>query len=394
MQPTSVSSASNKGLLLDQRLHHPIGELNGDDGWSGRAEFWRDKVHKQRRSRFAGAREPLILSGHGISLRINRGALEVRNGFTHYPQSREESRFFPGDWRQPPRIVVIDGDGSLTFDVLAWLSEQHIPLIHIDWRGHAKIVAGNGYAAEPELVAVQRRVQADSKRRMDFNRWLITEKFARSRATLVEATPDGDATNAALTELARSTREIKARRAMTVNDLRGIEGRVALAYFRAWRMIPLHWKGTARRPIPGDWHHVAPRIRPNRTINRRATHPMNAILNYGYAVLESHVRMGIVSTGLDPTVGMMHMERKDRPAFVLDLMEPLRPAVDAGALRFVRSNTFSPADFTLGADGTCRLHPALACRVVADIGDVGGIKRLVSDFLNRRHAGTVATRHV
>jgi CRISP-associated protein Cas1 len=34
-------------------------------------------------------REPLILSGHGISLRIEGGALTIRNGFTHYPQKQE-----------------------------------------------------------------------------------------------------------------------------------------------------------------------------------------------------------------------------------------------------------------------------------------------------------------
>lgn len=359
---------------------------NGN-GWSCRAEFWAAHVPDRRPRRLPRrARQPLILSGHGMSLRIRHGALEVRNGFTHYPQTREEWRFFTGDWRQPSRIVVIDGDGSLTFDVLAWLATHGIPLIRLDWRGQTELIAGSAYAAEPELVASQRRMQADPKRRMAFNRWLITEKFARSASTMLAVIPDGDATNAALAELTRSTRELKSRLPVTVNDLRGIEGRAALAYFRAWRSIPLRWKGTSRRPIPVDWYHVVARMRPNRSINRRATHPMNAILNYGYAVLQSQVQIALAAAGFDPTIGLMHTERPERPAFVLDLMEPLRPMIDATAINFVRVNTFEPQDFTLDTDGTCRLHPALARRVVTEIDTCSGIGAFL-DALQRRFSG-------
>jgi CRISPR-associated protein Cas1 len=40
--------------------------------------------------------------------------------------------------------------------------------------------------------------------------------------------------------------------------------------------------------------------------NRHATHPVNAMLNYAYAVLESQVRIATVSQGLDPHVGYLH----------------------------------------------------------------------------------------
>jgi CRISP-associated protein Cas1 len=70
-----------------------------------------------------------------MSLRIDNGALVVRDGFTHYPQALQEWRFFPGASNLPSRIVVLDGSGSLTFDLMDWLAEQRIPLIRIDWRG-------------------------------------------------------------------------------------------------------------------------------------------------------------------------------------------------------------------------------------------------------------------
>ena len=41
-------------------------------------------------------RDPLILVGHGFSLRIEAGTLLVRNGFTHFPQKQETYRYFKG----------------------------------------------------------------------------------------------------------------------------------------------------------------------------------------------------------------------------------------------------------------------------------------------------------
>lgn len=97
--------------------------------------------------------------------------------------------------------------------------------------------------------------------------------------------------------------------------------------------------------------------------NRRATHPVNAMLNYAYAVLESQVRIEAVTQGLDPTIGYLHSCRRGRVALVFDLMEPLRPRVDHVLLSFVRSHTFSSTDMIMNASGVCRLHPQLAREV-------------------------------
>jgi len=94
--------------------------------------------------------------------------------------------------------------------------------------------------------------------------------------------------------------------------------------------------------------------------NRRASHPTNAILNYAYAVLHSQVAIACASLGLDATAGILHARQPRRPAFVLDAMEPMRPVVDAQIVEFLSRHTFSRADFPIGRDGVCRLHPQLA----------------------------------
>jgi hypothetical protein len=57
-----------------------------DFAWAERCAYWQPEPAKAtaRRSRLNPARSPLILTGHGIRLRVDHGALVVRDGFTHY----------------------------------------------------------------------------------------------------------------------------------------------------------------------------------------------------------------------------------------------------------------------------------------------------------------------
>ena len=100
------------------------------------------------------------------------------------------------------------------------------------------------------------------------------------------------------------------------------------------------------------------------TGNHNAAHPVNAMLNYAYAVLESQIRIKAISEGYDPTLGIMHHGRDKSSKFVFDLMEPERPKVDQRILEFVNSSVFDLADFTIRSDGVCRLNPEMARMVV------------------------------
>ena len=93
-------------------------------------------------------------------------------------------------------------------------------------------------------------------------------------------------------------------------------------------------------------------------------HPMNAMLNYAYAALEREIRIKLVSDGFDPTRGIMHETREGSTAFVFDMMEPEWPRVDRAVAGFLKANPLHPADFTIRADGVCRLNPEMARRIL------------------------------
>jgi CRISPR-associated endonuclease Cas1 len=164
------------------------------------------------------------------------------------------------------------------------------------------------------------------------------------------------------------------------------------AYFNAWYNFPIRWKGIDRNPIPDEWHQIGRRsskLGSTSHPNRFATHPINAMLNYAYGVLESQVRMQVVATGLDPTIGVLHGNFGGKHRLVYDLMEPIRPFVDRKILEFVQSRTFHPADFTLSNTGLCRLNPELARNVVR----LCALQSLPMECRTNLLAGDLSVRH-
>jgi len=68
----------------------------------------------------------------------------------------------------------------------------------------------------------------------------------------------------------------------------------------------------------------------------RAGGGVNALLNYGYAVLLSVVMQRMLAIGLDPTFGIAHVPREKAVPLAYDLMEPFRPWIDAEVVECVR----------------------------------------------------------
>ena len=307
-----------------------------------------------------------------MSLRVDNGALLVRGGRTHYPQQVEKYRFFPGSRDRPSRIVILDGSGAVTFDVLDWLCVQDIPLIRIDWQGRViAIGSASVYGAAQKKVAEQRKA-VETGRSLDIAAGLIRRKIENSIETLTNAVPPSAMQEKALSVHEEIACTLAKSRPATISELLGLEGKAAYAYFQAWQGIPIEWSGAGRRPIPEEWRTIGPRSS-NRTnklgSNKLANHPVNAMLNYAYAILEAQVRIQIAIDGYDPMISYLHASSPERPGLIFDFMEPQRPIVDRAVLQFARANTFRPGDFTLRSDGVCRLNPELARRVVGLVMD-------------------------
>ena len=340
-----------------------------DSAWLMRSRYWKDQDFeplKTSRRRHL----PLIISGHGAGLNVSNGALVIRGGFTHYPEKRKEHRFFPRDPEMPSRIILLDGTGSVSFDAIDWLAAQDVPLIRINWRGEMQAMLGGiGYSADPEKVDAQRLAKVQG-REIEIGTKLIQQKLVNSVATLKAIIPPSVDRIKSISRINDCQRELMDRQPRSLLKLLSIEGQAAVAYFETWRAVPIKWSGVSRKPIPKAWHYIGARSSTARekVKNRNANHPVNAMLNYAYAILKSDVQIWVLTNGYDPTFGFLHASHAGRSALVLDLMEPIRPIIDRAVIGFISSNIFHPADFLLQSDGVCRLHPNLARRLISGLG--------------------------
>lgn len=139
-----------------------------------------------------------------------------------------------------------------------------------------------------------------------------------------ENIPPENPKHAALKALARSVRS---------GDPNNVEAQAARKYWSA--LFPDH---AFKRDTDGDG--------------------INSLLNYGYAVLRAAVARSIVSAGLLPALGIHHRNRSNAFCLADDLMEPLRPMIDARVHRLATEGILE-----LNPDGKRSLLELLADRV-------------------------------
>jgi CRISPR-associated protein Cas1 len=124
--------------------------------------------------------------------------------------------------------------------------------------------------------------------------------------------------------------------APSVDTLRGIEGAAAAAYFKAYGHLfaeGLAFTGRNRRP-PRD--------------------PVNAVLSLGYTLLHFEAVRACHVAGLDPIIGYFHELVFGRESLACDLVEPLRPHVDAWTWEQFRTRSLREDHFTR-QDNACLL---------------------------------------
>jgi CRISP-associated protein Cas1 len=96
---------------------------------------------------------------------------------------------------------------------------------------------------------------------------------------------------------------------------------------------------------------------------------VNALLNYGYAVLRSCAARAVTGAGLHPSVAIHHRNRANDMALVDDLMEPFRPLVDLAVARLAGRGV---------AEVTAEAKRALAGLAFADMRTGAGVTPLAT----------------
>jgi hypothetical protein len=149
----------------------------------------------------------------------------------------------------------------------------------------------------------------------------------------------------------------------TISTVRLIESQGAAAYWSAWHDLPINFPKNHLCRVPDHWRIFGTRKSPLTGSPRLAANPPNAILNYLYALLESEARLAAAALGLDPGLGVLHVDTSARDSLACDLMEVVRPQVDAYLLDWITRKPLSREWFFEQRDGNCRLMAPFAARL-------------------------------
>jgi CRISPR/Cas system-associated endonuclease Cas1 len=84
------------------------------------------------------------------------------------------------------------------------------------------------------------------------------------------------------------------------------------------------------------------------------------MLNFLYSLLESESRLAAAALGLDPGMGVLPVHTKARDSLACDLMEAVRPQVDAFLFDWLTRDPLKRDWFFEQRDGNCRLMTTLA----------------------------------
>jgi CRISPR-associated endonuclease Cas1 len=294
----------------------------------------------------------VTLFGYGITVRVDRGHLLIDDGIG---ADRRQARF-PRVGHGLRRLVVIGADGCVSLAALRWLADQDAAFVMLDRDGSVLATTGPVRPSDARLRRAQ-VLASYSGTALQIARELISRKLAGQERVVREKLRD----SATAQIIAQFCSEVAT--AETIAALRQIESQAAAAYWASWRDLPITFLKNDLNRVPDHWRVFGTRKSPLFGSARLAANPANAMLNYLYALLESEARLAAAALGLDPGLGFIHVDTPARDSLACDLMEAIRPRVDAYVLDWILSQPLRREWFFEQRDGNCRLMASFAIRL-------------------------------
>ena len=214
------------------------------------------------------------------------------------------------------------------------------------------------------------------------SRELIDRKLAGQEGVVQESLHDHRAATAARQFRSELT-EVE-----SIDAIRGIEARAAKAYWKAWQVVPVVFPDRDMPRVPEHWKTFRSRVSPLTGSSRLAANPVNAILNYLYALVEAECRLAIAALGLDPGMGVLHMDTINRDSLACDVMEPIRPDVDAYLINRILRQPLKGSWFFEERNGNCRLMADLASQLAATASAWARLAAPVAEWTAKEIAST------
>ncbi|MDE1825343.1 MAG: CRISPR-associated endonuclease Cas1 [Candidatus Micrarchaeota archaeon] len=296
---------------------------------------------------------PLLISGFGTNISVDKRRLIIQNKLEN-----QRYEYYPHQIKHDS--VIVDGhSGSISFEAMRWLVKHNIPIAMLNWNGNLLSVTLPKETVSSKLRLKQYKIYQDGKRRYSIAYPLVKEKVNQSINLL--------------NELSKYYKEIDVSTIRTESEREGIfKLKITYDYHNLMmyegRIADIYWS-----QILNAFNNLCPEFKfvsRNNTLNshnRNASDEINALLNYGYAVLESEVRKDLNSIGLDPSISFLHELSNSRASLVYDIQELYRWLVDLSVIQLLEEKRLQKADFIVTENYNIRLRETTAKALIEKI---------------------------
>ncbi|MGI0047509.1 MAG: CRISPR-associated endonuclease Cas1 [Nitrosotalea sp.] len=304
---------------------------------------------------------PLLISGFGTSINVEKRKLVIQNKLKN-----ERIEFYPHHMEHD--AVIVDGHtGSITFESMRWLLKHDIALALLNWNGNLLGIALPQEPKTGKLRVMQYQKYLDDTIRFKIALEFVNSKIASARNLLEELARFYSVLNIKHaifqfeTEIAsynNGARDGNSPMLSRLKKLMIFEGRIAQIQLEQFKKLVSE--------LAPQFRFVA-RMNKSNSWNTNASDEINALLNYGYAVLESLVRKALNAVGFDPAIGFLHEIAHSKTPLVYDFQELFRWFVDYSVIQLLDENKLSKSDFIVTENYHIRLREATAKLLIEKI---------------------------
>lgn len=278
-----------------------------------------------------------LLSGYGLSVKLKNNHLVLTDGYNPFTDEQQKEEWFIT--QIPYEKIVISGKGYLSTEAISLLCENNKNIVLTDSSGHPVSLI-NG--CMDSMTATRYRMgQYDTFRNHDKRKYLcqqIVKAKLESQIRFIKSLKRDDSSDV-LSKLQGNIKKVDS------DDAEKVEATSANVYFRYYTTLfdPKFKFDSRNQPAIGNK-------------KRRASDPINALLNYGYSVLAGQISKYVTGIGLDPYFGFMHKQHTGYQPLVYDIMEPFRWLVESAIYHVTNTNDFRHCirmkDFAWTRDGS------------------------------------------
>lgn len=270
----------------------------------------------------------LVINSIGTSISKNGECFKLKNN----DKKQEISS------KKVDQILITTGI-TITSDAMELALENNIDIVLIDKYGNPLGRLHNNKMGSIATIRKNQLKLEESKLGTIIIKEILIQKitnqiknlreFSNSRNSLIKEQiyETIDKMNKQLTKIKEipNTKRIKDIRL----TLQGYEGNISKMYFGAVSsLLPQKYKfeGRSQRPAKDEF---------------------NCMINYGYGIMYSNIEKACVLTGLDPYIGVMHVDNYNKKTLVFDLIEMYRGYIDKIVFKLLNTNKISDDCFDI-----------------------------------------------